>query len=147
MRKPWSMRCSSVSEDTSEDWIFLSLHRWVARWLLHWSELDFAEDVLRAIPRKLAENDASIQTLWDLLDGVSSGKAWSFRLPVVCPCQGLVVSESAHRAPAEVGGASSSENLRTARFEGMDQENEVAFLVAAKHRQLRAINPFISRRN
>ncbi len=45
----------SLGGDESSRWLYLSLHRWVARWLLHWSELDFAENVLNAIPAEIAE--------------------------------------------------------------------------------------------
>lgn len=56
----------SVTEDATPDWIYLSLHRWVARWMLHWSNLDLAENVLRSIPSSL-QSDASVSRLNDLL--------------------------------------------------------------------------------
>ncbi|MCA9031196.1 MAG: tetratricopeptide repeat protein, partial [Planctomycetaceae bacterium] len=56
----------SVTEDATPNWVYMSLHRWVARWMLHWSNLDLAENVLRSIPSSL-EDDASISRLNDLL--------------------------------------------------------------------------------
>ncbi len=110
----------SLGEDGSPDWIFLSLHRWVARWLLHWAELDFAEDVLRGIPRRLAENDTSIQTLWDLLRALRQARAvfrfFRCRFP---PRTG------GHRALTPTcripGRVSSSAPWVPARVEGVDQ--------------------------
>lgn len=67
-RENWGRALNALSiSDTSPDWIFLSLHRWVARWLLHWGELDFAEAVLHAIPRRLRHGDTSLQALTNLL--------------------------------------------------------------------------------
>lgn len=56
----------SVTEDATPGWVYMSLHRWVARWMLHWSNLDLAENVLRSIPSSL-KDDASIARLNDLL--------------------------------------------------------------------------------
>jgi hypothetical protein len=55
----------SVSYD-SPDYIFLSLHRWVARWMLHWDELGMAERVLKSIKPELRD-EGSICRLFDLL--------------------------------------------------------------------------------
>jgi len=115
----------------SPDWIFLSLHRWVARWLLHWAELDFAEEVLRSIPRKLAENDASIQTLWDLLRALRQAERGVSVFPLSVPAKDWW-SPSPH---TDLPPAWEGDPLRfwfPARIEGVDQENSVAFLVAAK---------------
>ncbi len=80
-----------VSEDGSPDWIFLSLHQWVARWLLHWSELDFAEEVLSSIPRDLARNDASIQALFNLYAALRQAQRGVSVFPLSVPlrCIGL----------------------------------------------------------
>lgn len=59
----------SVAEDTSPDWIYLSLHRWVARWMLHWGNLGLADDILKSIPPDLA-SDASISRLNRLLQSL-----------------------------------------------------------------------------
>jgi hypothetical protein len=74
----------SVSEEGSPEWVYLSLHRWVARWLLHWAELDFAEDVLRSIPSTLAEN-ASIQALWNLLGALRIAEQGPAVFPLTVP--------------------------------------------------------------
>lgn len=55
----------SLSED-SPDWMFLSLHRWIARWMLHWGELGMAEDVLNSIKSDL-RHESSIARLFGLL--------------------------------------------------------------------------------
>jgi tetratricopeptide (TPR) repeat protein len=75
----------SVSEEGSPDWVYLSLHRWVARWLLHWAELDFAEDVLRSIPSSLANRDASIQALWNLLGALRIAEQGPAVFPLSVP--------------------------------------------------------------
>lgn len=55
----------SLSED-SPDWMFLSLHRWIARWMLHWGELGMAEDVLNSVKSELRPKP-SIARLFGLL--------------------------------------------------------------------------------
>lgn len=65
-REEWSRAHDEMSiSEQSPDWIYLSLHRWVARWMLHWSNLKMAKSVLNSIPSSVA-NDPSIQTLFDL---------------------------------------------------------------------------------
>jgi hypothetical protein len=68
-RAAWRQAADSLSLDEggSPEWIYLSLHRWVARWLLHWAELDFAEEILCSIPEGLAGSDTSIGALNNLL--------------------------------------------------------------------------------
>jgi tetratricopeptide (TPR) repeat protein len=56
----------SVAEGSTPDWVYMSLHRWVARWMLHWSNLDLADNILRSIPSGLTA-DPSIARLNDLL--------------------------------------------------------------------------------
>jgi tetratricopeptide (TPR) repeat protein len=51
----------------SERAIAKSLHRWVARWLLHWSQLDFAEIVLESVPPQYRAEDSSLRALDRLL--------------------------------------------------------------------------------
>jgi tetratricopeptide (TPR) repeat protein len=121
----------SISEDGSPDWMFLSLHRWVARWLLHWAELDFAEKVLRAIPRDLTEEDSSVQALWSLLRALRKAERGDSVFPLSVP-------------PSEWRSPTPHTDLPTrfhdaplhswvpARVEAIDQEDGVAFLLAAK---------------
>lgn len=75
----------SVSEDGSPEWVYSSLHRWVARWLLHWAELDFAEDVLRSIPAEIANRDTSIQALWNLLRALRIAEQGTAVFPLTVP--------------------------------------------------------------
>jgi tetratricopeptide (TPR) repeat protein len=75
----------SLGGDESSRWLYLALHRWVARWLLHWSELDFAEDVLNAIPVEIAEAEASIQTLRDLLVALRAAEVGDTVFPLSVP--------------------------------------------------------------
>jgi tetratricopeptide (TPR) repeat protein len=86
-RSVWraALDAMSVSEEGSPEWVYLSLHRWVARWLLHWAELDFAEDVLRSIPSTLAERDASIQALWNLLRALRVAEQGPAVFPLTVP--------------------------------------------------------------
>lgn len=67
-REQWreAMDELSIGEDPSADWVYNSLHRWVARWMLHWGELKMAEEVLRSIPSPVSD-DPSIKTLKNLL--------------------------------------------------------------------------------
>jgi tetratricopeptide (TPR) repeat protein len=130
----------SPDEDGSPEWIFLSLHRWVARWLLHWVELDFAEDVLRAIPRHFAQNDASIQTLWDLLKALRQAQHGTCVFPLSIPAKDWW-SPSPH---TDLPPSWDGQPLRfwvPARIEGVDKECSVAFLVAAKRPPTRGADP------
>jgi len=64
--KAWREAVDALDvSSVSPDYIFLSLHRWVARWMLHWDELGMAEGVLRSI--KPGIRDESIRRLHDLL--------------------------------------------------------------------------------
>jgi hypothetical protein len=130
----------SISEDVSPDWIYLWLHRWVARWLLHWAELDFAEEVLREIPRALSENDASIQTLWNLLRALRQAERGVSVFPLSVPVHDWWSSNPHTELPL-----SWQDNpLRfwvPARVEGLDQANSVAFLKAARRPLAADANP------
>ena len=63
----------SVTEDSTSEWVYMSLHRWVARWMLHWSNLDLAESILRSLPSGM-EGEASICRLNDLLQALRSAE-------------------------------------------------------------------------
>ena len=61
----------SISGDETPSWIFRALHQWVARWLLHWAELDFAENGPPRNPKgPYREGIASIKALWSLLEAL-----------------------------------------------------------------------------
>lgn len=84
--KQWrdALDALSVTEDATPDWIYLSLHRWVARWMLHWSNLDFAENVLRSIPSSL-QSDASVSRLNDLLTALRFAESGRAVFPLSVP--------------------------------------------------------------
>ena len=121
----------SISEDGSPDWIFLSLHQWVARWLLHWAQLDFAENVLLAIPRDLTEKELGIKALWSLLKALRTAERGDSVFP-------LSVPPSEWRSPTphtDLPRWFHDAQLHVwvpARVEAIDQEDGVAFLLAAK---------------
>jgi len=132
-RAQWheAVRALSISGDETPSWIFRALHRWVARWLLHWAELDFAAMVLREIPRQLAQHDASIQALWSLLEALRQAERGTSVFP-------LSVPPREWRSPAphtDLPSRFQDAPLRTwvpARVDGIDQEDGVAFLLAAE---------------
>jgi tetratricopeptide (TPR) repeat protein len=120
-----------VNEDGSPDWVFMNLHRWVARWLLHWAELDFAEEVLRTIPTRLAEKDPGTQALWNLLDSLRQAERGVSVFPLSItvrdwwsrgPHTDLPDHWDGHRLTAWV----------PARVEAVEREASIAYLVAAK---------------
>ncbi len=130
----------SVSEGLSPDWIYLSLHRWVARWLLHWAELDFAEEVLGSIPRRLTANDTSIQTLWDLLRALRQAERGVSVFPLSVPAKDWW-SPSPHTDLPPSWEGRPLRSWLPARIESVDQDNAVAFLVAAKRPATAAGDP------
>ena len=92
----------SISEDGSPDWIFLALHRWVARWLLHWAELDFAEKGPPRIPRDLTEEDCERSGIVVTLESTEEGGKGRFDLPVERAPERVEVTNAAHRHPYPV---------------------------------------------
>lgn len=86
-RSAWqsALDALSVGEEGASDWIYFALHRCVARWLLHWAELDFAEAVLRSIPETLAEGEMSIQALWNLLRALRIAEQGPAVFPLTVP--------------------------------------------------------------
>lgn len=86
-RKYWgqALGALSIGDDSSPDWHYQALHRWVARWLLHWAELDFAEEVLEAIPARLSEDDPSIRALRNLLTALRAAQAGAAVFPLTVP--------------------------------------------------------------
>ena len=132
-RAQWheAVRALSISGDETPSWIFRGLHRWVARWLLHWAELDFAEMVLREIPRWLARQDTGIQALWSLLEALRQAERGDSVFP-------LSVPPREWRSPAphtDLPRRFQDAPLRSwvpARVDGIDQEEGVAYLLAAE---------------
>lgn len=59
-----ALNAMSIDQDTTPGWIYFSLHRWVARWMLHWSRLDVAHAILESVPKHLF-SDASFSRLND----------------------------------------------------------------------------------
>ena len=135
-----AINAMSISEDSAPPWIFMSLHRWVARWLLHWAELDFAEEVLRSIPRTLTENDTSIQTLWDLLKALRQAERGVSVFPLSVPAKDWWSSSPHTDLPRDRDGRTLRDWF-PARIEGVDKENAVVFLVAAKRPPKNGTNP------
>jgi hypothetical protein len=121
----------SISEDGSHPWVFLSLHRWVARWLLHWGELDFAQEVLRSIPAEVGNTDGSTQALWDLLRALRIAEHG-------CPVFPLSVPERDWWAPnphTDLPPSWLDDPLRSwipARVESVDNHSGQLFLIAAE---------------
>lgn len=74
----------SLNQETTPDWIYFSLHRWVARWMLHWSRLEFAEGILDAVPERLFA-DASFLRLRDFLVALQEAKAGRVVFPLFVP--------------------------------------------------------------
>ena len=130
----------SLGDDGTQEWIYLSLHRWVARWLLHWAELDFAEDVLLAIPRQLAENDASIQTLWNLLKALRQAERGTCVFPLSVPAKDWW-SSSPHTELPPTWDGQPRQSWDPGRVEGLDQDSSVAFVVAAKRPTTKDADP------
>ena len=63
-RKTWREAMSEL--DGQSETTYRALHRWVARWMLHWGDLEMAESILRQIDPPFC-NDPSIKILNDLL--------------------------------------------------------------------------------
>ena len=132
-RAQWheAVRALSISGDETPSWIFRGLHRWVARWLLHWAELDFAEMVLREIPRRVAQQDASIRALWSLLEALRQAERGTSVFPLSVPAREW-------RSPAphtDLPRWFQDAPLRSwvpARVDVIDQEEGVAYLLAAE---------------
>jgi hypothetical protein len=84
--KQWrdALDALSVTEDSTPDWIYFSLHRWVARWMLHWSNLDLAENVLRSIPSSL-QSFAGITRLNELLTALRFAERGQAVFPLSVP--------------------------------------------------------------
>ena len=129
-----------VSDDGTPDHIFLCLHGCVARWLLHWAELDFAEEVLRSIPRRLAENDDGVRVLWDLLKALRQAELGVSVFPLSVPARDWWSAAPHTDLPMTWDGQGLREWF-PARVEGVDLENGIAVLVAAKRPATASADP------
>jgi len=121
----------SLGRDDPARWLYLSLHRWVARWLLHWSELDFAEDVLRSIPADVADSDMSIQTLRDLLEALRTAERGNTVFPLSVPARDWTSPAPHTDLPGQVDGKSLREWL-PARIDSLDPETDQLFLLVGR---------------
>lgn len=131
-RQAWreAVDALSISEDGSPDWMFLSLHRWVARWLLHWAQLDFAEEVLRSIPSSLADSDTSIRALQDLLIALRQAERGVSVFPLTIPARDWWRRGPHTDLPESRDGVPQS-SWMAARVDGIDEDSQMAFLTAA----------------
>lgn len=92
----------SVSEE-SPDWIFKSLHRWVARWMLHWGELGTAESILNSIRPEL-RNESSVKRLYDLLAALRLAEEGIAVFPLSVPQSRWWIAAGHTGLPVEVDG-------------------------------------------
>ncbi|MCY2994680.1 MAG: hypothetical protein NTY19_43485 [Planctomycetota bacterium] len=131
-RNAWreAIDAMSADEDGTPRWLFLSLHRWVARWLLHWGELDFAEEVLRSIRPEVAESDTSIQTLWNLLVALREAERGAAVFPLTVPASEWW-SPNPHTLPLNWQGQP-LRSWQPARVEAVDASCGIVHLLAAK---------------
>ena len=132
-RAQWhdAVRALSISGDETPSWIFRALHKWVARWLLHWAELDFAAMVLREIPRRVAQQNASIQALWSLLEALRQAERGDSVFPLSVPPREWRSPAPHTDLPSRFQDAP-LHSWSPARVEGIDQEDGVAYLLAAE---------------
>ncbi len=142
-RQAWreAMAEISVSETgSSPEWLCRSLHRWVARWLLHWGELDFAEEVLRSVPREVARTDTSIQALGELLAALREAQSETAVFPLSVPAKERWSSGPHTNLPLR----SHDKQLlswQPARVECVESAEEMVFLLAARRPESRDSEP------
>jgi tetratricopeptide (TPR) repeat protein len=123
----------SISDDAASDWVYVSLHRWVARWLLHWGELDFAAEVLRSIPGRLRAGNPSVQALQDLLSALRIAEYEPAVFPLTVPYSLWWESPTGHTGlPPELGGLP-LRSWRPARIEAIDAGTERVVFTAMRH--------------
>lgn len=116
----------SVTEDATPDWIYLSLHRWVARWMLHWSNLDLAENVLRSIPSSL-QSDASVSRLNDLLTALRYAENNRSVFPLSVPASNWWSPRPHTNLPLEVDNLQLS-HWFPARVQHVDDDGDIFVL-------------------
>lgn len=133
-RNAWreAVDAMSADEDWTPRWLILSLHRWVARWLLHWGELDFAEEVLRSIRSEVAESDTSIQTLWNLLAALRAAERGAAVFPLTVPATDWWAPNPHTSLPLSWQGQP-LRSWQPARVEAVDAARGVVHLLAATH--------------
>ncbi len=131
----------SVSETgSSREWLCRSLHRWVARWLLHWGELDFAEEVLRSVPKEMTTTDASIQALWELLAALREAQSETAVFPLNVPAKERWSSGPHTNLPLRWQDKQLL-SWQPARVESVDAEEQTVFLLAARRPESRGSEP------
>ncbi len=79
-----ALNTMSIDQDTTPDWVYFSLHRWVARWMLHWSRLDAAHAILESVPDDLFR-DASFRRLIDYHNALRAAKDGRAVFPLSVP--------------------------------------------------------------
>jgi len=108
----------------------MSLHRWVARWLLHWAELDFAEEVLRSIPSRVSDSDTSVQAEWDLLKALREAERDASVFPLSVPAKDWWTPMPHTKLPRFIND-DQLHSWKPARVEAVDRANsKVSFLAA-----------------
>jgi hypothetical protein len=116
----------SIGPD-SPRWIFMSLHRWVARWLLHWGDLAFAEEVLLEIPNEYT--NPSIQAEWDLLKALREAERGAAVFPLSIPAAKWWWGPHTN-LPQHIN-SDYLQSWMPARVEAIDRDNDrVSFLAA-----------------
>jgi tetratricopeptide (TPR) repeat protein len=87
----------------SPPYVFLGLHRWIARWMLHWGELAMAKDVLDSIPSE-HRTDNGIPRLYDLLAALRMAEAGIAVFPLSVPKSRWWQPEGHTGLPIELNG-------------------------------------------
>jgi tetratricopeptide (TPR) repeat protein len=131
-RNAWSLAEDALCiGENSPGWIFRELHRWVARWLLHWGELDFAEYVLRGIPENQSLDDTSIQALFEMLTALREAENGRCVFPfTVRPADWW--SPSPHTALPTTHNGALLHEWRPARISAVHEDGDSAFFTAAR---------------
>jgi tetratricopeptide (TPR) repeat protein len=130
-REEWdnALDALSISDDSTPAWIYRALHQWVARWLLHWANLGFAEQVLQAIP-KVHRNQGMIPKLFDLLAALKLAKAGKAVFPLTVPARSWWKLGPHTDLPAELDGHR-LERWRPARIQDVGEDGELYLLCGA----------------
>lgn len=119
----------SVTEDATPDWVYLSLHRWVARWMLHWANLDLAENILRSIPEKLS-SEASLARLNDMLVALRHAEEGLAAFPLSVPASQWWTAHPHTDLPLVIDGQR-LERWVPARISYVDDERGLSLMTAS----------------
>lgn len=120
----------SVAEGSTPEWVYLSLHRWVARWMLHWSNLDLAQNILRSVPSSLSGN-ASISRLNDLLAALRLAERGKAVFPLSVPARLWWTPNPHSNLPLEVANQR-LETWHPARIQHVGEDGKVYFMFATQ---------------